>query len=102
MAAVAALAYASVGWRAIAYKQNALPPELQGLDLEVVGTVVSLPQRHADGWRFRFEVSQAVRQGSTVRVDIPELLQLGWYAHDRSEPNDLPMVRAGQVWRLPL
>ena len=84
MAAVAALAYASVGWRALVCQQNALPPELQGLDLEVVGTVVSLPQRHADGWRFRFEVSQAVRQGSTVRADIPELLQLGWYAHDRS------------------
>ena len=102
MAAVAALAYASVGWRALVYQQDALPPMLQGLDLEVVGTVVSLPQRHADGWRFRFEVSQAVRQDSMVKVDIPKLLQLGWYANDREGQQALPVVRAGQVWRFPL
>ena len=72
MTAVAALAYASVGWRALVYQQDALPPTLQGLDLEVVGTVVSLPQRHADGWRVRFEVMKAVSHGSTVTVDIPE------------------------------
>jgi len=58
-----------------------LPSEVQGLDLEVTGTVVSLPQRHADGWRFRFEASEAVRQGSTVKVNLPSLLQLGWYPH---------------------
>ncbi len=100
MAAVSALAYASVGWRALFYQQDALPPTLQGLDLEVVGTVVSLPQRHADGWRFRFEVTKAVSHGSTV--DIPELLQLGWYANDREGQQALPVVRAGQVWRFPL
>ena len=102
MTAVAALAYASVGWRALVYQQDALPPTLQGLDLEVVGTVVSLPQRHADGWRFRFEVMKAVSHGSTVTVDIPELLQLGWYANDREGQQALPVVRAGQVWRFPL
>ena len=102
MAAVSALAYASVGWRALAYQENALPFEMQGIDLEVIGTVVSLPQRHADGWRFRFEVSQAVLQGSTVKVDIPALLQLGWYTYDKSGQQALPAIRAGQVWRLPL
>ena len=60
MAAVSALAYASVGWRALSYQQNALPFEMQGLDLEVIGTVVSLPQRHPGGWRFRFVASQAL------------------------------------------
>ncbi len=102
MAAVSALAYASVGWRALAYQQNALPFEMQGIDLEVIGTVVSLPQRHADGWRFRFEASQAVLHGSTVKVDIPALLQLGWYTYDKSGQQALPAIRAGQVWRLPL
>ena len=102
MAAVSALAYASVGWRALAYQQNTLPFEMQGIDLEVIGTVVSLPQRHADGWRFRFEASQAVLHGSTVKVDIPALLQLGWYTYDKSGQQALPAIRAGQVWRLPL
>ncbi len=102
MASVAAFAYASVGWRALVYKQNALPSEVQGLDLEVTGTVVSLPQRHADGWRFRFEASEAVRQDSTVKVNLPSLLQLGWYANDRAGSQALPVIRAGQVWRLPL
>ena len=101
-ATVAALAYASVGWRALVYQQNALPPDMQGIDLEVVGTVVSLPQRHGDGWRFRFEPSLAVLQGSTVKVKIPTLLQMGWYANDRSGQQALPVIRAGQIWRFPL
>lgn len=102
MAAVAALAYASVGWRAHVYQQSALPPEMQGIDLEVVGTVVSLPQNHGDGWRFRFEPSLAVLQGSKAKVNIPNLLQMGWYANDRSGQQALPVIRAGQIWRFPL
>ena len=70
MAAVAALAYASVGWRALIYQQDALQTELQGFDLEVVGTVVNetiqhtprrrLCRRHAlscDGQAYRRTVS---------------------------------------------
>ena len=99
---VAAVAYASVGWRALLYQQGQLPAQLQGIDIEVTGSVVSLPQRLSDGWRFRFQVAQAVRVDSGVEVELPPLLQMGWYANDRAESPDLPSLRAGQIWRLPV
>jgi len=86
---VAALAHASVGWRALHYQQGQLPAQLQGIDIEVTGSVLSLPQRMADGWRFRFEVTQAVRVDNGAKVDIPSTLQLAWYANDKAELQDL-------------
>ena len=102
MATVAMLSYASVGWRALAYQHHAMPPSLQGLDLDVTGTVVGLPQRQADGWRFRFQVSTAVRQGTQDPLALPDQLQLGWYAHDSTDTQSLPLLKSGQEWRLPL
>jgi competence protein ComEC len=99
---VAALAYASVGWRALLYQQSQLPAQLQGIDIEVTGSVVSLPQRLSDGWRFRFEVSKAVHVDSGDPVYLPALLQMGWYANDKTDQQDLPSLRAGQIWRVPV
>ncbi len=99
---VAAMGYASVGWRAVHYQQSALPANLQGIDLTVTGTVVGLPQRHADGWRFRFEVKQAVVQDSLQQMALPPLLQVGWYANDSLGQQALPVIRSGQIWHLPL
>ncbi len=102
MATVAALSYASVGWRALLYQNNALPSSLQGIDLDVTGTVIGLPQRQADGWRFRFQVSRAVRQDTQSLLVLPTPLQLGWYANDRTDAQTLPVLKSGQEWRLPL
>ena len=99
---VAALAHASVGWRALHYQQGQLPAQLQGIDIEVTGSVISLPQRIADGWRFRFQVTHAVRVDNGAKVNIPSILQLAWYANDKAELQDLPVIRAAQMWRLPL
>ena len=100
MATAAALAYASVGFRALAYQRGVLRPDLQGLDLEVSGRVVGLPQRQADGWRFRLQVSQAHRLDTMGQVELPSLLQLGWYAQDTTEAISLPVLQTGQHWRL--
>jgi competence protein ComEC len=100
MATAAALAYASVGFRALAYQRGVLPPDLQGLDLEVSGKVVGLPQRQADGWRFRFQTSQAHRLDTLAQVELPSLLQLGWYTQDTNEVISLPVLQTGQHWRL--
>ena len=99
---VAALAHASVGWRALHYQQGQLPAQLQGIDIEVTGSVLSLPQRMADGWRFRFQLTHAFRVDNGAKVDIPSILQLAWYANDKAELQDLPAIRAAQMWRLPL
>ncbi len=102
MFTVAALAFASVGWRSLGYQANTLPADLQGVDLEVTGNVVGLPQRQADGWRFQFQVLQAQRSDNQTAVELPGLLQLGWYANDRPEHQELPTLRTGQQWHLPL
>ena len=99
---VGTMAFASVGLRALIYQESVLPQELQGVDMQVTGTVASLPQRQAEGWRFRFEVLQAYRSDTLAQVQLPPLLQLGWYANDSSKLAQLPPLRAGQIWRLPL
>lgn len=102
MLTVAALAFASVGWRSLSYQAHSLPADLQGVDLEVTGTVVGLPQRQADGWRFQFKVLQAQRSDHQNVVELPGLLQLGWYANEKAEYQEVPTLRTGQQWRLPL
>ncbi|WP_295636597.1 DNA internalization-related competence protein ComEC/Rec2 [uncultured Methylibium sp.] len=97
VAACAACAFGSTGWRAGARLAAPLAPELEGRDLAVVGVVASLPQRSPEAWRFRFEVESA-RLGDTP-IALPPRLSLGWYA---SGTEALPALRAGQRWQLTL
>ena len=95
------LAFAVTGWRAAHYQQQSLPPELEALDLSVIGVVSDMPQVRADGVRFRFKVEQALRHDNGSAVALPETLHLGW--HSRSFEGDtkaLPVLRAGERWRL--
>jgi competence protein ComEC len=94
------LGLGGTGWRAAERLGQALPAPLEGQDLQVVGVVASLPQFHADGARFRFEVESASLGGQPVAV--PPLVSLGWYAVQRgSSLQGLPQatLRAGQRWR---
>jgi competence protein ComEC len=98
--AAAALGFGATGWRADARLAEALPPQLEGQDLEVVGVVASLPQFHADGVRFRLEVEAASHAGEPVA--LPRRVSLGWYAAQRGDSlQGLPQaqLRAGQRWR---
>ena len=100
---MAALAYGWAGERAAARLAQELPASLEGQDLEVVGVVASLPQRSANGVRFRFEVEQARRAGEPVSV--PERLALGWYAGFQGNEalgSAQRALRAGQRWRFTL
>lgn len=94
------LGFGATGWRAAERLGQALPAAVEGLDLQVVGVVASLPQFHADGVRFRFEMESASHGGQPVAV--PPLVSLGWYAPQRgSSLQGLPQatLRAGQRWR---
>jgi competence protein ComEC len=92
------------GWagaRALWRLGDALPPVLEGRDLQVTGVVASLPKADPSGTRFLFEVEAAQLDGSPVH--IPGLLALGWYRqwHDEATlagPRD--ELRAGQRWQL--
>ncbi len=74
-----------------------LPLELEGRDVELVGTVSSLPQFFARGVRFEFTVEQVLTSGARV----PALLQLSWYGGFAAEARmPDPAVRPGERWLL--
>ena len=80
----AALAGAGLaGWRAAAYASDALSPELEGRDLQLVGVVAQMPQRNEAGLRFRLEVESARWADGSRSGAVPQLparIALGWYA----------------------
>lgn len=96
----AAMGFGAAGWRASQRMSDVLPAALEGADLQVTGVVESLPQRGVSGIRFRFEVEEALFNGT--KVTIPSLLALGWYSgfHEDAVLTQ-PQIElgAGQRWR---
>lgn len=97
------------GWRAVAYWQDALPHELEGQDLNLVGQVSGLPRVGSRGVQFEFLVESAQLKGQAVRV--PSTVQLGWNqpfggtgaveaGEGLPDRAALPQVKAGQRWQL--
>ncbi len=102
-AAISAAAFATSGWRATDRLADVLPSVLEGRDVVVDGVVASLPQRGANGVRFRFRVDEAARRRDTGV--LPPLLAVGWYAGFHEDASTLAPgreLRAGQRWRLTL
>ena len=110
--AAAALAFGLAGLRAANQAQTTLSPALEGVDLQVEGVVVAMPLPVTGGLRFRLKTERAWREGAPVVV--PPLMDLSWYRADhrafaRVAPEQpalaehaLPLLQAGQRWRLPL
>ena len=109
MAAFAALAFATTGWRAQAFGSRALEPALEGRDIAVTGVVAAMPQNFEGGVRFLFDVESASLDAKPLR--LPPRLELGWYAgvyargdgpgESTGELQRLPApVRAGERWQL--
>ncbi|MCW8982589.1 MAG: DUF4131 domain-containing protein, partial [Gammaproteobacteria bacterium] len=72
-----------------------LPNDLAGADIDVVGTIASIPQlREGDAIRFRFVIEQAHHRG-VVRA-LPELVRVSWYKNRGEQP------KAGERWQLRL
>ncbi len=107
---IAALAGCLIGFgltgaRAAHFADRALEPTLQGVDIELIGRVASLPQRTAQGERFDFVVESATR--AEQPVPVPGRIQLGWtggFSPAAEGPQwELasrgPSVRAGDRWR---
>lgn len=97
---LALLAYGVAGSRASEWLADALPATLEARELQITGVVASLPQRTANGLRFRFEVERATLGGEAVAV--PSIVALGWY-HGFDDDATLSAaqleLRAGQRWR---
>jgi competence protein ComEC len=103
------------GWRAVAHAREALPPALEGRDIELVGVVAQMPQRADGAVRFLFDVESARGTGAADGgpLHVPPRFVLGWYAQaaglwgrtaeaaGAADPdNEPPPVHAGERWRL--
>jgi competence protein ComEC len=104
LAAAVMLGYAYAAWRADLRMADALDEALEGRDLLLNGVVVSLPDDNGDGIRFEFEVESLGGEGGD-RVGIPRLILLSWYrgsAFSSREQHEVPVLRPGERWRLPV
>lgn len=102
LAASAALAigFAWASWRADRRLADALPREIEGRDVVVVGTVSALPVLVERGVRFAFTVEAVDTRDAAGRpLIVPAPLALGWFA-PRSGDAPLPRIEPGQRWRL--
>ncbi|NVM92376.1 DNA internalization-related competence protein ComEC/Rec2 [Variovorax sp. SG517] len=97
------------GWRAVAYAEGALAPEIEGRDLRVTGVVAEMPQRNEAGTRFTLDVESArwADAGTQGLPAVPDRIALGWYAEGSSlwsrssrVATDVASLHAGERWSL--
>jgi competence protein ComEC len=117
--AAATLAFGITGWRATAFVATALPPAIEGRDVQVVGIIAAMPQESDAGLRFRLEVEsatlladkaadKAVDDGvkppaSPTPITLPPLIDLSWYGgvfNSASQSNSVNNGLAGQLFEL--
>ncbi|SES76283.1 competence protein ComEC [Nitrosomonas marina] len=77
---------------------DTLPKAWEGKDIQVVGVISSLPQYSSNSVRFQFEVEQIL----TPDAHVPKRLSLAWYLERKQNEmrNSLPVVHAGERWRI--
>ncbi|MGH8853097.1 MAG: DNA internalization-related competence protein ComEC/Rec2 [Telluria sp.] len=74
---------------------DALPRELEGKDVAIVGTVDSLPHEFDGGVRFNVRVEQVLTQGAAV----PRRIAISWYGQQPAPGLSSP-VEPGERWQL--
>jgi competence protein ComEC len=98
MATCTALGFAWAAWRAELRLAEALPPQWEGRDIAVIGVVSALPQSHARGTRFEFDVERVLTPGAGV----PRRIVLSWWGTPALDgrPASFPQLEPGERWRL--
>lgn len=72
----------------------ALDRSLEGVDLDVVGQIVSIPSVREDrSTRFDFLVFEAAKPDGHGEVTVPKKIRLNWF-------NAVPPVQLGEHWRI--
>ena len=94
LAAGFAWAAAMAHWRLA----DALPPQWEGRDIELVGVVASLPQPSERNVRFEFDVERVV----TPQAVVPERIVLSWWGSPARDerPATVPLLAPGERWQL--
>lgn len=97
-AACVAFGFAWAAWTAQARLADALPPEWEGRDIELIGVVSSLPQASDRNVRFEFDVERVI----TPRAAVPRRIVLSWWGRPaRGElPAAVPALAPGDRWQL--
>lgn len=93
-AAAVFVGYAYAAWRADLRLADALDGALEGRDVQLAGTIASLPDDTGDGVRFVFETDFA--------DGVPARVSLSWYRdHGRKSPEERapPALAPGERWR---
>lgn len=79
-------------WRYAATMSSQLPAELEKAKLEAVGTIVELPERDGEFWRFQFNIEELSGEG--LAPQFSGKVRLSWKT-DRD-------IEIGQRWRFQL
>ncbi len=90
-----ALGFAWAAWRAESRLAERLPEHWQGVDVDLVGAVVDLPQLDRRGERFVLQVQSVATPGAR----IPRRVQLAWY-WPRGSIENIPRIHSGELWRM--
>ncbi len=88
--------YAST--RAQLRMDDALPPEWEGRDVQIVGVISSLPQHDERSVRFELDVERVITPGAVV----PSHVGLTWwgYATKDGQRSTQPEIKPGERWQL--
>ncbi len=70
-----------------------LDKSLEGVDLDVLGKIVSIPNVQARSTRFEFVIHAANRTGVNESLVVPEKVRLSWYGN-------APNLQLGEIWQL--
>lgn len=76
--------FGQAGWRAVAFADQGLRPDLEGRDISVTGRIERADQKGAEAVRFRLVVEQAELDAQPVV--LPPLIALSWYASPGAAP----------------
>ena len=71
----------------------ALDKSLEGIDLDVVGQIVSIPSTQTRSTRFEFHIQTASRVGLDKPLQLPKKVRLNWYGN-------FPKLQLGEIWHL--
>ena len=77
---------------------DALPPGMEGRDVQISGVVANLPQQYERSIRFEFDVERVL----TPDAAVPSHIALSWWgtAGKDGQRGSLPELKPGERWQL--